>query len=368
MDKAITSDSASQFIKQLVELGGIHYVDQDHIIRNSSDDTPVGVKTGIPAKNHPIAVFKQGMSVGDYVVLNPFTDVLGNSPERAWFVNKMCAFPGSIIRHVVMRMIEVGIAKDKESGYKANKFVSKWIDNIDEKLLEEAQRIPGKEWAVIFYDRTKRIAQLQSNIGYDELKAQFKTKIRKSSWPIFVDMLKTLLQLNTKKPESLIYESELASIPKVDAILHLLISILERLDEPIKQFTDVEIDVASLKENIDQIEMFREATKWFASATATPDADKQAAEATAPWASGSVVGANGEVSVVEPVATSPVEEAATIAKLTPVGVTYNPNYGTPGMGGGYAAMARGGYGGGTFSSLADQQNGSMSEIAALRPC
>lgn len=362
MDKAISSDSASDFIKMLVELGGIHYVDQDHIIRNSSDDSPVGVKTGIPAKSHPIAIFRQGMSVGDYVVLNPFTDVLGNSPERSWFISKMRVLPGSLIRHIVIRMIEVGIAKDKDAGYKANKFVSKWIDNIDQKMLEEAERIPGVEWASIFYDRTKRIAQLQSNIGYEELKTQFKTKIRKSTWPVFVDMLKTLLQLNTKKPESLIYESQLVSIPKVDAILHLLVDILTRLDEPLKQFTEVEIDVKTLKEHIDQIEVYREATKWFASSTASPDADSQGSEAAAPWSAGGVVSSTGEVIKSVAVDNSPLTEAATIAKLTPVGVTYNPNYGTPGgMMSSYAGF-------GTFGAMGNGSYSAAAEIANLRTC
>lgn len=328
MNKAIVSEDAHKFIKMLVELGGVHYVDGEQIIHSTATDAPVGVKVGIPPKRRPVAIFKEGMSVGDYVILNPFTDVCANSPERSWFVNKMCAFPGALIKRIIIGMIEIGTSKTKDAGYKANKFVSKWIGDMDAKMLDEVKKIDSTDWAVIFYDRTKMIAQLQSNIGYDELKDQFKTKIRKSSWPIFVDMVKTLLKLDDKKAESLTYKRTIVSIPKVDAILHLLADVLERLDTPTKEFTDIEIPVKEISEHLKNLEVYCEAVKYFASATASPDADK-ADESSSPWSIKSPVipSATPEVAAIVP-SPSPAEEASTIANLRPVGVVYNDKFGT----------------------------------------
>lgn len=371
MDKAIDSEQAFQFVKMLVELGGTHYLDSDLIIHSACNDAPVGVVTGTPPKKRPLAVFKQGMSVGEYVVLNPFTDVLGNSPERAWFMNKMRAFPGSIIGHLVHRMIEIGIAKDKDAGYKANKYVSKWVDKMDEKMLDEADRISAPAWATIFYDRTKRIAQLQSNIGTEDLKAELKTKIRKSTWPIFTEMVRTLLGLGTKKPESLMYEATIVSIPKLDAILHLLMDVLNRLDEPIKTFTEIEIPIKELNEHVKHISAYREATKWFASATSTDSNDTAVVDTAAPWqtqpkAAGGV-GSDGTVVKVEEVVpvgstgSSPSCDAATIAALTPVGVIYNDRFGRPGeQMGTIVNPTYGGYG----SQIIDN---TPSPISELRP-
>ena len=328
MNKAVISEDAHKFIKMLVELGGVHYVDGEQIIHSTSTDAPVGVKVGIPPKRRPVAIFKEGMSVGDYVILNPFTDVCANSPERAWFVNKMCAFPGALIKRIIIGMIEIGTSKTKDAGYKANKFVSKWIGDMDQKMLEEVKRIDSIDWAVIFYDRGKMVAQLQSNIGYDDLKDQFKTKIRKSSWPIFVDMVKTLLKLDDKKAESLVYKRTIVSIPKVDAILHLLADVLERLETPTKEFTDIEIPVKEIKEHLANLEVYCEAVKYFASATASPDADK-ADDKSSPWSISSPVipSATPEVSAVIP-QSNPAEEASNIANLRPVGVVYNEKFGT----------------------------------------
>lgn len=328
MNRAVISEDAHKFIKMLVELGGVHYVDGEQIIHSTSTDAPVGVKVGIPPKRRPVAIFKEGMSVGDYVILNPFTDVCANSPERAWFVNKMCAFPGALIKRIIIGMIEIGTSKTKDAGYKANKFVSKWIGDMDQKMLEEVKRIDSIDWAVIFYDRGKMVAQLQSNIGYDDLKDQFKTKIRKSSWPIFVDMVKTLLKLDDKKAESLVYKRTIVSIPKVDAILHLLADVLERLETPTKEFTDIEIPVKEIKEHLENLEVYCEAVKYFASATASPDADK-ADDKSSPWSINSPVipSATPEVSAVIP-QSNPAEEASNIANLRPVGVVYNEKFGT----------------------------------------
>ena len=335
MDKALTAENCYEFIKELAELGGVHYVDPDLIIHSAIDDTPVSVNTGIPKRRKPVAIFKVGMKAGDYVVLNPFTDVAVSSPERAWFTNKMCAISGSIVSHLISQMIKVGLEKSKDAGYKANKFVSRWVEKMDKKLLDEANRIDPIEWAKIAYDRTARTAQLQSDIGLEKTKEKYANKIRKASWPIFVDMVKALLDLpQNKKPESLMYETKIASIPKIDAILHLLIDVLERLDNPIKIFTEIKIDVKSLRKHIDNLQAYVEATSWFASGTGTADAETAVVPATvAPWQdpSSAADSTAKEVAKLTAVGSEATGEAdmTEIANLTPAGVIYNSAYGNP---------------------------------------
>lgn len=356
MDKAIVSDDAHAFIKELVELGGVRYVDKDLIIHNASDDTPVGVSTGTPPKRRPVAVFKQGMPVGNYVVLNPFTDIMGNSPERALFTNWMCAFPGAIIRHVISSMIKLGISKES-TGYKANKYISKWVEKMDDKLVDEVNRINTRDWAVIFYDKSKHVAQLQTNVGTKDLMDNFRTKIRKNSWPILVDMLKTILQVpNNKKVESLSYTSKLTSIPKVDAILNLLIEVLKRMETPIKEFTDIKIPTDDLAEHIKHLEAYREATKWFASATVSAEAEQSATDtAVPPWSQPPIINPSAPAATQ----TSGLERAMEIAHLSPVGIIQNPNYGqgqmVPVLGGAVAPY------------MVQPDMARSMEIAALRP-
>lgn len=323
MDKAVTSDQAYECIKAFVELGGTHYIDKDSIIHSSIDDAPAGVEVGNPPRRKPIAIFKMGMKVGEYVPLNPFTDVLTRSPEREWFTNKLMAFPGSIVFHIVQRMIEEGIS-EKDSGIKVAKLISKWVDKMDSKLLEEAARIRPKHWCRIFYDRTTFTAQLQSDIGTDDLKDEYKSRIRKSSWPVFTEMVKAILGLAAnKKPESLMYTATIKAIPKVDAIMHLLVEFCERIDDHRKILTEVEIDLENIKFHVKHLELYREATRWFATASATPDAAKASVSELAPaWQS-----AGSTASAVQMTA-EPADARSAVSKLVPTGVVVNPNFGT----------------------------------------
>ena len=325
MDKAISSDQAYRCIKALVELGGAHYVGDDLIIRNTLDDSIVGVETGIPPKNRPIAVFKVGMKVGDYVPLNPFADVITNSPERAWFNNKMMSFPGAIIHHLVQQMIKAAISEE-DVPLRTSKFISKWMDKFDKKMLEEAGKIRPTEWAKIFYDRQKHCAQLQSDVGMAELKEKYGSRIRKSSWPVFTEVLKFLLQLpQNKKPESIMYTATIAAIPKVDAILHVVLEVVTRLDGAIKalsvQSVIDKINVKELTEYIKHIDIYREATRWFATASARKKQDVDTADDdnTAPWRTGTE-------EIAETSTTGGASVASEIASLKPTGMITNPRF------------------------------------------
>lgn len=321
MDKAMTSDNAYQFVKTLVEFGDIYYVDQDLIVRSTATDEPAGVNVGTPPVRRPIAVFKTGMKVGDYVALNPFTDVMGDSKERAWFTLHMSLLPGFLLKTVIGKMIQLGLSKNKGAGYKANKFISKWIDKMDDKLAEEVERIPGKMFAFIFYDRSKKTAQVQSNIGYDEFREDYKNKVRKGSWPILNDMVRTLLNTGSKKPESLTYESVILSMPKIDAIMHLLIDVIERMDTPIKEFTEFKYDLGELKEHLRHIEAYREALRWFASATVSDDSQSGIGDAVIPWNNKT---ADGQF--VPSIPQKKDMEESSIANAQPAGIIVNPSF------------------------------------------
>ena len=327
MDKAVTADQAYECIKAFVELGGTHYIDKDSIVRSSLDDAPAGVEVGNPPRRKPIAVFKMGMKVGDYVPLNPFTDVLTRSPEREWFTNKLMAFPGSIVFHIVQRMIEEGIS-DKDSGIKVAKLISKWIGKMDAKMLEEAARIRPKHWCRIFYDRSTFTAQLQSDIGTDELKNEYKSRIRKSTWPVFTEMVRTILGLAAnKKPESLMYTATIKAIPKVDAIMHLLVEVCDRIEEYVNILTEVKIDLSNIKYHVKHLELYREATRWFAAATASTEAKAPAPTSTAiraPWQ------APSSGTTLDMGTPDKQDARSIVSRLVPTGVVVNKNFGSYG--------------------------------------
>lgn len=296
MDKAVTSEQAYQFMKMLIEVGDKYYIGEDHVVYNP-DDAPVGVEVGIPAKRRPIAIFKMGMPSGDYVVLNPFSDVLGKSPERAWFTSVMCAMPGALIKHTILSAIELGVDKKKDGSYKANKFISRWIDKMDKKLYEEADRIRNLDYLSVFYDRSKRIAQLQSEIGTDKAKDMYRAKIRKSSWPILTEMVKALLKIpENRKVEMLKYEATVVAIPKIDAILHLIIEAYSRMADPVEACTGIKIPHKELAEHVKNLEAYRESLRWFASATNTSETTTAPVETeAAPWESAGTVGGMGGI-------------------------------------------------------------------------
>lgn len=293
MEKSINNDTVYEFLKLLVELGGVNYIDKDQVIHSSATDAPIGVVLSKDAQPKPVALFKNGSSVNNNVVfLNPLVENLAKHPEREWFFNHLCVFPGSMLKYTLSCIVEAATSKKKDVDYAAMDVVTQFMDKIDTKMLTEIDRIKAAEWGYIFYDNKDHVAQLQSDIFNEELEKKLKGKVRKASWDVFRGFMASIFGTD-RIEENFTYTATMIGLPKADAVFHVLISAVSKMSSTVKKATDIDLHPTLLKNHLQNLEPYHKLWAWFTTGTAQQSVDKAKPASNVPWKSSAVPGGSG---------------------------------------------------------------------------
>jgi hypothetical protein len=326
MEQVINQDTVYSFLKLLVELGGVHYVDKDQIIISSSTGNPVAVSVG--KRVLPIALFKDGMPIGEYVVLNPLKESFGKAPEREWFFTFQSVLVGSLVKRLLSKTVELAISKDENVSYEKLDLVTAFFDKFDEKMLKEIDRIKVTQWANIFYDKATHTAQLQSDIFNAKLQAELGSKIRKQSWEVFRGMMELIFG-TCEIEKNFTYVSSSVAIPKADAILHVQAKAIAKVNPFAKKMLDVDLHPQTFANHLENLEKYQKLVNWFATGTAMANVAPPPAKQETPWGTVPAESPNGVPlpgSVVSPENSAPVGAlpAGTLATAAPVEVIAAP--------------------------------------------
>ena len=319
-EHSFSQQDVYEFLKLLVETGGVHYVDANHTIFRSSDRTPVGCKIGNGRENRKqIALFKEGSKPPENAVyLNPFDELLGEHPERDWFLNMLAIIPGCLTLYSMKSITETILSKEKDTEFKSAEIIAPFVDKVDKKFLDELQKIRPLDVGLIFYDKQKHTAQLLCDFWEEEFETKMKSKIRKSSLKTMREMIALIYQ--TETPHEMIFTSTGVPYPKFDAIVHVLSTCLTRMTPTVEKVTDLKLRADELAAHIEHMPAYHKALQWLAtSTTSKPSAEKPAGDAPwniAPAGSASITG-------VAPVA---APGTGFLDGASPVGVTRNPTY------------------------------------------
>lgn len=313
-EHTFSPDDVYEFLKLIVEIGGVHYVDNAHCIRRKSDDTPQGIKLNNGKDGLKlIALYKENMELdSSKVLLNPFTEVLGRFPEKDWFFGFAGVLPGALLKETMKAMANLAVSKETDTGFEAADIISKFIDRIDNKFVTELEKIRGVDIGLIFYSKEKHIAQLNSALWEDDFAEKMKSKLRKSSLMLIRDMISSLL--GTERPEDLMYTATLIGCPKFDAVIHVLVDVLNRIADPFEKVTGISIPVKEINAHMQHIEAYHRAMQWLTTTTAsqaTEDNRKVIAVSEmkeAPW-SASANSSTDNVSTLSPTATVATPDA-----------------------------------------------------------
>lgn len=267
VEKSFGANQAREFIKTLVELGDTHYVDNNNLIVCTGDNSPVGATVNIGGKdvNRPIQIFYEGMQIGDFVVLNPFVELLGRHDEVDWFLKLQAVLPGVIIWKTLIAMAEHAVSKE-DTGFKAAKALSKFIGRIDERFLKEVGKLRPLEIAHIYYDRKQHVAQLQSDICSKDFQEQISGRIRKSSIKLIEEIVKFMLKVE-KCPEEIDYKATMIGCYRFDAIAHVVIDVVDRIDDVVEAVTDMKLHADELKAHLENMEAYQRSMAWLTSTT-----------------------------------------------------------------------------------------------------
>jgi len=266
MEQVINKDTCYAFFKLLVEFGDAYYVDGNQMVLCNADNSPVGIAVG--KKNLPLALFKEGMKIGDYVVLNPLIDSCNKAPEREWFFQTRQLIIGGLVKRLITKVVEIAISKDEENDYAKLELVSEFVDKLDEKMLKEIERIKLMEWGFIFYDKPTNTAQLQSDIFNNTLVESLGNKVRKQTWEVFRGMMQILFGTSDIEG-SFQHVATNVAIPRADAILHVMASTAVKLNVYTKKLLNVDLHPQIFAGYLEHLDKFQKLVGWYASGTGT---------------------------------------------------------------------------------------------------
>ena len=344
MEKTFGPNQVFDFLKLLIETGGLFYVDSENCIRQSDNDEPQGVELK-KGDRRKIALYSEDATVtSDVVYLNPFGELIGRYPEKEWFFNSISTWPGCLALYAMTKIAQLAVDEKSDVDLKAAKAFAKFMDRIDKKFIDELQKIRPLDVGMIFYDKEKHIAQVLCDIFEDEWAEKMKGKLRKSSIALVREMLAAIFQ--TDDPAEIMYTATVISCPKFDAVVHTLVDALTRMAPIVEPATGLDLHVSELTPHLDHIEAYHKALQWMSSSAASPmKAKKEPSSPNSvdvPWKTESTIDvANPGKSFLE--------------RVSPAGVTVNPNYKNgssvvnPTFGGGTGTVVNPNFNGSTFT-------------------
>ena len=335
MEKNFGSDDVYAFLKTLVELGGVYFIDNQHCLSHTEDRTPVGVTVGAdPKKKRMIALFKEGERPPENsVYLNPFVELIGDHPELDKFNTIIGILPGCLTLKTMMDITELILSDKKDTGFKTSSIISPFVGKVDQKFLAELQKIRPVDAGCIAYDSKKYIAQLQCMLVTDEWVEKNKSKFRKSSIKTIREMAETIY--GTPTPHKTVYTGTLPPCKRFDAVIHVLVEYLSMVQKVVEPITGIELHVDELKEHVERLPAYHKAMQWLATTTSAPQKtsalDKTVASKHAvPWSSTS--GALSNAAPIAPPSTTVINPT-----FGGSGVVSNPNFGGTRFGSAIAA-------------------------------
>jgi len=271
------ADNVYEFLKTLIEIGDVFYIDSENRVIDKATDEFVGVRThgGKNAVNKAIGLYKQNQKTNpDVVAVNPFTEVVGYYPEKDWFFGFLQVLPGCLLRQAMKSMADYAINTEKDASFKSADIMSEFIERMDKTFVKELNNheLRGSEIGFIFYKREKHTAQLQSSVFTEEFETKMKGKLRLSSIRLIRDIMKYLLE--TDKPTQIYYEATLIGCPRMDAIFHVLLDVLKRIASKYEALTGVQLKVAELDEHAGRLAAYHKAMQWYASSSSSPIKEK----------------------------------------------------------------------------------------------
>lgn len=257
----VTSQEVSDFIRLLLTYDNLYVVAEDGTISyHDTPEEPIMVELASGQKA-PMRIIMPTMDVTDDCVrVNPFDNTIKGSAERNWFWRHRTGSICFIVRRLIRRLVE-GITADTLPPSMIGMFDRFIKAEPDDKFLEILKKHPN-ELCTIFYDRKSKTAQFQCTLLQEEWRTTngVEKQFRKKDLALLEAFM---LDLCGCPPENLIYKATLATALEADAILHVLVMVLERLDVPCQQLLDQDLKVAELKAGLEKLPDYQRCTAWY---------------------------------------------------------------------------------------------------------
>lgn len=278
------------FIKLLIEFGGIYSVDGEGYIYDNEDEP---VLINVNNKGIPLRIYKPNMVAGDYAILNPLVEPLGVFDERVWFFTSRCAIIGNITKSMIVKLAEQAIKNADSLEYDKLELVQPYLSAFDEKFLGEISKIKPVRLIRLDYNKKTRTAKLMTDVYDEEYRESLGKGFRKRTWSAITGLLETFYGTDDISG-TFTYKATNIGFPEADASINLLVMVAEAIyqyAEVIIKDRDLKLHVGELVEHIKHIKDYHDVSAWFSSGNTQKAAtEENSIKSIAPWQTKEITG------------------------------------------------------------------------------
>lgn len=269
-EKKLTIQDASQFVRDLIEVGGVYKVDNTDFIVNTVDGTPATIE--IKGTPRPIMIWSEKAKLGDHVLLNIFGETVNTTEERNWFYTFLSMLPGHILKNMMTAIINAALAKEQDGKYEAIEMISPFVKDIDDKTKNELNLLSARDIGVIVYHKPSKTAQLQSKLFDESFRASIGKKIRAKTWKLFDAMFKTLMNIESEEAMSKDFKisADILGMKQTDAMVRVIIKFAQNVEQYARVLLGQEYKMGNLIEGSKNLEIFFGIMRVFTSGGGRP--------------------------------------------------------------------------------------------------
>jgi hypothetical protein len=234
-----TYKDVTDTIKFFVEFDGVFKVNKEDMVVSVGSDGKEeyvyvdGIVNGTHTKSKLI-LFKENISSStDATILNPFAEGIGQTSAQDWFYHsKLTTFTYKLVSYM-RAIMELALEQKEEDKppklpNKLLERVSKFIDRVDKKAIQEFEKITDNYidfFSVYFPIKDKKAKAICGLFNGPGFRDKYKD-VRKKSWSLFSDIFCDLMDIDPSKKdeekmESFICSMKSVKIPRLSAMIDL---------------------------------------------------------------------------------------------------------------------------------------------------
>ena len=256
----ITNDTVMDFIRMLVNLGGVDLLKEPEMVILDPNGELRKVTAGDSTK--PVQIIVPGMVKDDNNFLfNPLKTVEGNNPAYNWFYTSRGNNIAAVTKQIMLQIIGLAIEKETK-GYEMLPLITEISDQCDKQVQQDLMKLNAADILRIFYNKKIKTAEAQTMLFTDEIEVQH--KFRKRSWTTIRKIFKTIFELDKDDMtmSAYRYRAIVLNIPEIDAKLHVIAKLIAKLDKW-GQLVGVNFEPEKFEEHLKNLEAYSRMYAWF---------------------------------------------------------------------------------------------------------
>jgi hypothetical protein len=256
----ITNETALDFIRMLVNLGGVDLLKEPEMIILNPQGEPRCIADG--DKQKPIQIIVPGMVKDDNNFLfNPLKSVEGNNPAYNWFYNSRGSNIATVTKMIMAQIIALAVEKET-SDYESLQLITEISGSCDAQTQQELLKINAADILRVFYNKKIKTAEAQTYLLSDEIETEY--RLKKRTWTIIRKIFRTIFDLD--KDETTMskyrYRAKILNIPEIDSKLHVISQLIKKL-EPWGKLIGAQFEPEKFEEHLQNLEAYSRMYAWF---------------------------------------------------------------------------------------------------------